>query len=250
MVAYYAEHTAGGIETELRQSRTASAQTRAYSWLSRRIARAWKHHNRGDRDPGSIADVGAGALELTEALHQQYPDARLTAIDFSFDTVPRGELSRSITLQEVDLNRLEEGDPLGISTYDLVVCVAVMEHVLYPAKLWRYLRRSTREGGMICVMLPDVDSLTHRISGRRWPYYCPDMHLTLPTKKSLRRMAEQSGGGKGQVRIRSFMPRYSLQYLLRYIGISIRLPRSLDFLVPIPAGAVDLIWVGESHGNG
>jgi SAM-dependent methyltransferase len=148
----------------------------------------------------------------------------------------------SIVLHQVDLNRLD-AMPAPDRQFDVVACVAVIEHVLDPLALLRFLRALTAPGGIAYVVGPDVGSLARRLLGRHWPYYAPDEHLTIPTLDSMRRAVSIAGGGSST--IRRVPVHYSLRYLLRFLRIPLPLPTALDVLLPVPAGAFELVWEKE-----
>ena len=228
-----------GMPSQLREWREGTAQSGWYSFLARRIARERKA-------PRSIVDVGAGGLELTVALARQFHDARVEAWDLFADGLERTlpeDVADRIALRRVDLNDLR--DSLHDRTFDLVACVAVIEHVLHPQALLRSLRSLTAPGGLAYVAGPEVTSAAHRLLGRRWPYYVPDEHLTLPSLESVRRAVAMTGGGDH--RLRRIHVRYSLRYLLRYLRVPLPVPRGLDLLLPLPTGAFELMWSGTER---
>ena len=226
-----------GLPSQLREWRQRTAQSGWYSFLARRIARERKA-------PRSIVDVGAGGLELTVALARQFRDARLEAWDLFADGLERtlpDDVADRIALRRVDLDDLQE--PPG--QFDLVVCVAVIEHVLHPQALLRALRTLTAPGGLAYVAGPEVTSAAHRLLGKRWPYYVPDEHLTLPALQSVRRAVAMAG--VGDHRLQRINVRYSLRYVLRYLRVPMPVPRALDVLLPLPTGAFELMWSGNAR---
>ena len=231
--AYYGGNREG-MPSQLRDWREGTAQSGWYSFLARRIARERKN-------PRSIVDVGAGGLELTVALARQFPGARVEAWDLFADGLERmlpDDVADRIALRRVDLNDLHE--PAG--QFDVVACVAVIEHVLHPQALLRTLRSLTAPAGVAYVAGPEVTSAAHRILGKRWPYHVPEEHLTLPALESVRRAVAMAGGGDH--RLQRIHVRYSLKYLLRYLRVPLPLPRALDVLLPLPTGAFELMWPG------
>jgi hypothetical protein len=75
---------------------------------------------------------------------------------------------------------------------------------------------------------------------KRWPYYCPDEHITIPTLTSIERAVALAGGGS--YRLRRIGVRYSLKYLLRFLRVPVPVPQRLDLLLLVPAGAFELVW--------
>jgi SAM-dependent methyltransferase len=221
---------------ELRASRNGTRQDHAYDAVAARIAEAAR-----DTRVTRIVDVGAGDFELTRALARLFPAAAIEAWDLFADkpdvTVPH-DLPSRVRARRVDLNHLDGFEHDG-TRFDVVACFAVIEHVLDPAGLLRFLRSLAAPGGLVYVAGPEVTSAAHRLLGRRWPYYCPDDHLTLP---SLRSMECALRGAGGRYELRRMNVHYSLKYLLRYLNLPAPVPRALDFLLPLPTGAFELVW--------
>ena len=167
-----------------------------------------------------------------------FPRARVEAWDLFADGIPSATSER-ISSHRVDLNQLDRA-PRPTRSFDVVACVAVIEHVIDPLALLRFLRSITAPGGFACVVGPEVTSLAHRLMRESWPYYCPDEHLTLPSLASIERALAIVGGGRYE--LRRVNVHYSLKYLLRFLHVPIPVPAAADFLLPIPAGAFELVW--------
>jgi SAM-dependent methyltransferase len=229
------------MPADLRQWRSGTRQNRWYDVLARRIA----SHRR--QQPGAVVDVGAGALELTLSLARRFPATRVEAWDLFADGMERdipADVSGRIALQRIDLNQLDGRSAPG-RTFDIVACVAVIEHVFDPLALLRFLRRITAPGGFAYIVGPEVSAPAHRLLRGNWPYYDPDEHLTLPSLASLERSIALAGGGT--FILRRINVRYSLKYLLRFLRVPIPLPSIADFVLPIPAGAFELIWSNDQE---
>jgi SAM-dependent methyltransferase len=238
LVAHYAQHTAG-MPDDLRQYRVNTRQTEWYELLARKLAKAARVSG---RTVSTVADIGAGGLELTTSLAREFPAARVDAWDLfadGFNPALPPEIADRISLHKLDLNRASEAD-IPPHSYDLVACVAVIEHVIEPIALLRLLARITAPGGFAYVVGPRVDSWFRRLMRTSWPYYCPDEHLTLPTITSVRRAVTIAGGGAFEVHRTNV--HYSSRYLLRFLHFPKALAAAFDVLVPVPAGAFDLRW--------
>jgi SAM-dependent methyltransferase len=234
MLEHYDRNSAG-MPGELREWRTDTSQSKWYEVLARRMKRTARGEVR------TIVDVGAGGLELTVALAREFRQARVEAWDLFADGLDRAippDVANRITLRRVDLNQLEAATAAG--SFDIVACVAVIEHVIDPLALLRFVRSITATGGFASVVGPEVKSVAHRLFGKSWPYYCPDEHLTLPSLASIERAVALAGGGEN--RVRRVSVHYSLRYLLRFLRVPVPLPDALDLLLPFPAGAFDLTW--------
>jgi hypothetical protein len=230
---HYDRNTAG-MPGQLRELRTGTSQEKWYELLAKKMAR------RAPADVARVADIGAGGLELTVSLARAFPRARIEAWDLFADGIDRRlpeDVSDRISLKRVDLNQLHDAQP--DCAFDVVACVAVIEHVIDPLALLRFLRSMTSRGGFTCVVGPEVTSMAHRLMRRAWPYYCPDEHLTLPSLNSIERAVALTGGGDFE--LRRVNVNYSLQYLLRFLRVPLPVPRRADLLLPVPAGAFELV---------
>jgi SAM-dependent methyltransferase len=223
----------------LRQWREGTSQQGWYESLAVTMSRL---ASRARPEVRSVVDIGAGGLELTRALASVFPAAQIEAWDLFADDSLRSHPER-VTLHSVDLNQVDRVDPGR--RFEIVACVAVLEHVLDPLALLRLVQSVTAPGGLAFVVAPDVGSIAHRLLGRHWPYYCVDEHLTLPSIASIRRaldLLRRETGIDGEFTLRRVSVRYSLQYLLRFLRVPLPLPRIADLLVPVPSGALELVW--------
>jgi SAM-dependent methyltransferase len=236
LAAYYSGQTVNGMRPELRNERDGTSQRSAYASVAQSVLGAWARHVSSSREPRSIADVGAGALELTDAFLEATTATAITAFDIDAGRRPHAASGR-LQLRSIDLNRIDEA---SADRFDVVACVAVLEHVIDPCSLLQFLGRLTNANGIVYALVPDNESLAGLITGRRWPYYCPDEHLTIPTRRALESLVARCGGGEAFVR--SFSMPYSVEYILRYLGLRKRLPRMLDVVVPLPTGVLELVW--------
>jgi SAM-dependent methyltransferase len=240
MIDHYDGNVAG-MPPEVRKKRADTRQEKWYELLARQMKRRVSRANEID-DVGAVIDVGAGALELTVSLAREFRRARVEAWDLfadGFDYRVPSDVSERVSLHRIDLNRLD-GSSLPKQSFDVVACVAVIEHVLDPLALLRFLHSATAPRGFAYVLGPEVTSATHRLLRRWWPYYCPDEHVTLPSLTSIEKAIAILGGGPYQ--LRRVNVHYSLKYLLRYLRMPVPLPEVADVLLPVPAGAFELVW--------
>ena len=224
-----------GMPAGLRAWRSDTIQARAYERVARRIARL-----AASKNVKTIVDVGAGALELTVSLAREFRGALVEAWDLFADGLDRPipeDIADRVRLRRIDLNQLDAASPSG--SFDVVACVAVIEHVLDPIALLHLLRSLIAPGGFAYVVAPEASSLAHRILRSRWPYYHPDEHVNLPTLQSIERAVTPLGG---RWQLRRTNMHYSLKYVLRYLHLPLPLP---DILLSIPAGAFELVWQNE-----
>ena len=232
--AHY-ERKTPGLPDELALLREGTTQRRTYDRIARRLQRRMHDVSGVQR----IVDIGSGDLSLAAALARAFPHAHVEAWDLFAGEGPSApdDVSSRVSAVRVDLN--EPAKP-QTTRFDLVVAYAVLEHVLDPLALLSRMNAMLRDGGFAYVAAPHVAAPLARLLGRRWPYYCPDEHLTLPTRRSIAKAMVIAGIAR--YRWRRIAVDYSLQYLLRYLGVRRPIPRIADVVLPIPAGAFELTW--------
>lgn len=76
--------------------------------------------------------------------------------------------------------------------FDVVTMWDVIEHVTDPAEEIRQAYQLLNPGGWLAVHTMDIDSLTARVMGSRWPWLM-DMHLYYFSRKTLTEMIQKSG---------------------------------------------------------
>lgn len=196
----------------------------------------------------SWIDVGGGGGELSALMAAKFPNSRGTTIDLH----PRPKLLANIPAVEwrqIDIN--QEKFSANLPRYDLVISIAVLEHVLCPDQFISNLLRLLRPGGMIYLMCPNNASIASRLLGRRWPYFTPGEHLAIPTPSGAMHCLQrewrmfQESSHQAHIRARPMMLPYTIRYVLRRLGADIVgkwLPAGWS--LPLPAGALEatVIW--------
>lgn len=106
-------------------------------------------------NPPAIYDAGAGFGQYSYWLSGQLPKARITAIDVKDEQVADcNAFFQRIGRPQV---KFEVGDVTKFqqpNTFDLVVCVDVMEHILEDEAALRCYSTSLKEGGMLIISTP------------------------------------------------------------------------------------------------
>ena len=90
------------------------------------------------------------------------------------------------------------GDPrqsieLPADAFDVVVMIAVLEHVLDVSKVVQAVQRSLRHGGILYLTTPDVNSVFARLRGSRWNMYHVCWHHQFFSEYTLRRLLTEKG---------------------------------------------------------
>jgi len=125
-------------------------------WHIQRELRAWMAKRNAEGKPvEAIYDAGAGFGQYSYWLSGQLPKARITAIDVKDEQVADcNAFFQRIGRPQV---KFEVGDVTKFqqpNTFDLVVCVDVMEHILEDEAALRCYSTSLKEGGMLIISTP------------------------------------------------------------------------------------------------
>jgi len=99
--------------------------------------------------PISVWDLGCGTGNLTQALHERWPDARVTGLDNSPDMLAKARKIAGIGWVERDLEGWSPPAPA-----DLLFSNAVLHWVPSHAALFAHLMRQLAPGGILAVQMP------------------------------------------------------------------------------------------------
>lgn len=126
------------------------------SWHIQRELRKWiTERSAAGKPVGAVYDAGAGFGQYTYWLSGLVPKARITAIDVKDEQVADcnaffQRIGRPQVKFEVgDVTRFQQSN-----SFDLVVCVDVMEHILEDEAALRCYSTSLKEGGMLIISTP------------------------------------------------------------------------------------------------
>lgn len=76
--------------------------------------------------------------------------------------------------------------------FDVITMWDVIEHVADPAAEMARAYTLLKPGGWLVIHTMDIDSLTARLMGSRWPWFM-DMHIHYFSQKTMRQMLEKNG---------------------------------------------------------
>jgi 2-polyprenyl-3-methyl-5-hydroxy-6-metoxy-1,4-benzoquinol methylase len=103
-----------------------------------------------DYDGKRIADAGCGIGHLLRSIHERYQPASLTGYDFSEAGL---EIARTVvpaaTFHSFDIYQGTN------QTFDVVFCVEVLEHLLYPHKALKNIVKMIAPGGAAVLTVPN-----------------------------------------------------------------------------------------------
>jgi 2-polyprenyl-3-methyl-5-hydroxy-6-metoxy-1,4-benzoquinol methylase len=137
----------------------------------------------------AVLDVGCGHGAVLNALCEQFGCAGLGVdvdqrrIDYARAHATRARFGRGL-FQARDLDR----------QYDIILCNAVIEHVLDPVAFLRELAAALAPGGSLFVLTPNAASLAYRLLGSWWRELLSiGEHIYLFSPESLARCADAAG---------------------------------------------------------
>jgi 2-polyprenyl-3-methyl-5-hydroxy-6-metoxy-1,4-benzoquinol methylase len=89
--------------------------------------------------------------------------------------------SYSDRLSELGTTVLSESelDALPAGSFDVVTCIEVLEHVMYPVPVVKRLARLLAPGGLLQLTTGNLESPAARLLGSRFPYLMPEIHISL-----------------------------------------------------------------------
>ncbi|MFS8047082.1 class I SAM-dependent methyltransferase [Rhizobium sp. BR 314] len=102
---------------------------------------------------GSVCDIGCGVGDLLREVRRRRPALAVSGLDFSGKAVegaaramPDGAFQKFVIHQTL---------PYETSSFDVVLCTDVLEHLEYPKCIAAELVRICRPGGMVAIVVPD-----------------------------------------------------------------------------------------------
>jgi len=122
------------------------------SWHVRKAVKLWGKQITGSQ---TILDAGSGFGQYDYFMARRYPDWTIKAVDVKQEQIDDcNDFFRKIKLNNVrfdvaDLTKFVEGD-----TYNMILCVDVMEHIEEDEKVFSNYYRSLKKGGMLLVSTP------------------------------------------------------------------------------------------------
>ena len=118
--------------------------------LFRKLHRIIRAHN----PSASVLDVGCGNGNLLKYLHEQSPGMRLAGVDIC-------------ALPTLDGIELRQGDAFELdfgASFDVVISLAVIEHVADVRTFVEKLRRLAKPGGLVIILTVNDRSLTYALA--------------------------------------------------------------------------------------
>lgn len=139
--------------------------------------------------PFSLLEIGSGSGFLMTFLESEYPQAKLTGIEYDERLIP-------VIKSKVQRAKIIQGNAEEISfeneTFDIIVSLQVIEHLYQPELMLIAAKKYLRPNGTLIFTTPNPEGLGARIMKTDWHGYRDD-HVSLKTTAEWRSMAEKCG---------------------------------------------------------
>ncbi len=142
---------------------------------------------------GAVLDVGAGRGAFVE----QAAARGLRA--WGIEAAPAFARYATEVLAVDVRSGLVQEHGLPEASLDAITMWHVLEHLPRPADVLRALRAALRPGGLLCVEVPNADSVVARVLGADWPGLRPEVHVGQFTPGALGRLLARAGFAVGEV---------------------------------------------------
>lgn len=139
-------------------------------------------------------DLGSGDGVMSELMKRTFPSGRGWAVDVH--TRPERLKGVDVEWVQADLNEGMKGLP----KVKLIFAVTVLEHVTDAAVFLGSALDLLEEGGILYFNCPRADCLAFRLMGRRWPYYLPGEHISVPTIKGISGLVSRLAAARPDMR--------------------------------------------------
>ena len=107
-------------------------------------------------------------------------DLSASGVDFAQERIPEGTFYRT------------EFPPNTIAgTFDVLLAVHLIEHVIDPRAFVLRCASFLKPGGLFIILTPNVSSIGMRLFSRHYPVYCPPVHLNYFSGQTLFRLLKE-----------------------------------------------------------
>ena len=134
----------------------------------------------------AVLDVGCSTGMFLRVL-KDYGHTNLVGVDVSLEQL---EHCREVNM--IHAFRYLTDIPENL-VFDLVSLYAVLEHVPNPLDVLEQSAKHLKKNGKLIVDVPNFRSLYRFLSGERWLWLIPPIHLQYFTPRSMRKLAEKAG---------------------------------------------------------
>lgn len=135
------------------------------AWHIKRELKKWSH---GKNESYQILDAGSGFGQYSYFMARRWRKSKITALDVKEEQIEDcNQFFSRIGLKNVIFQIGDLTQYVSDNTYDLILCVDVMEHILEDVKVFENYCQSMKKGGMLLISTPsdlggsDVHDHTH-----------------------------------------------------------------------------------------
>lgn len=143
-----------------------------------------------------------------------------------------GKKNYGIDIKQGDIfsNRFKE------KSFDVVTLWDVLEHVSDPSKVLLECNRILKDGGLLVINYPDIDSLVSKVMGKRWVFLLR-VHIFYFTPKTITKILKKNGFGV--LMMKKHFQTLGLGYIMT------RAEEYLKFIVSPFKKLVSILGIGE-----
>ncbi len=150
------------------------------------------HYLPNNFSPKNILELGCGTGYLTKLLHEEYKDAKITAVDAAGEMLKTTEFR----LKDVNLTLIEstfEKLNLKENSYDLIISSLAIHHLVDSdkQKLFKEIHRWLKPGGLF-VLADVVRAVSNKIYEEDWNLFKQDNLKNGMSPENLEKMIEHS----------------------------------------------------------
>jgi len=142
------------------------------------------------KEPGNLLDIGCA--EGTSLLIGQKRGWEAEGIEVSQKAVDFGKKHFGLDIKRGDFEAI---DDFGRKHYDVVVLNHLLEHLESPKSALVKARTLLKDGGLVFVGTPNVDSFWAKLLRERWFPWQPEQHLWHFQMKHLNSLLKSAGFG-------------------------------------------------------
>jgi 2-polyprenyl-3-methyl-5-hydroxy-6-metoxy-1,4-benzoquinol methylase len=139
------------------------------------------------RTTGTLLEVGCAAGFFLKIAADDGWEVRGVEIMASAVSYARTQLNLDVIEGTVEQAHFPE------ATFDTVVMVETIEHLLDPAAVLREVYRVLRPGGAVCITTPNYNSVMRTWLGNDWSVLSPAEHVYYFTETTLEQLVKQVG---------------------------------------------------------
>jgi len=138
-------------------------------------------------DQVCVLDFGCGAGDTLVALSKFSNKLNLTGCDINSEYInyARSRVTSSVNIiTNQDLKLALSTKP---RSYDVIVCLQVIEHINDPSEFYSFCDTALKPGGILFVTTPNLSGIAPKLIGNKWHGFDDEEHVNLYTKERLER---------------------------------------------------------------